>query len=427
MTTGGGSGTGRIRAEYLLETPLTLEEAAEAIAGEQSSGTFLSIPGETDELRGRFRAVVESVEELDTAPDAALPGAREPRDGRYRRGRVAVSWPYENVGPNLPTLLTTLCGNLSELREVSGLRLLDVHLPRPYGDAYPGPRFGVEGTRRLAGVEGRPLVGTIVKPSVGLSPAQTADLARGLAEAGIDFVKDDELIANPPWSPLEERVEAVMRAVSDVAERTGRKTMVAFNITDDLDAMLRHHDAVAAAGGTCVMVSLNSVGLAGVERLRRHSELPIHGHRNGWGMLTRHPWLGMEFAPYQKLWRLAGVDQIHVNAVQGKFWEPDDSVAQSIRACLAPMFDDGDRAMPVASSGQWGGQAPETYRLTATVDLIYLAGGGIMAHPGGPKAGLAAIRQAWEAAVEGVPLDEYARGRPELAAAIDHFGSVRAA
>jgi ribulose-bisphosphate carboxylase large chain len=427
MPTGREGGAGRIHAEYLLETPLDLEEAAEAIAGEQSSGTFLSVPGETGELRERFRAVVESVEELEHAAEPSLPGAREPRDGRYHRGRIAVSWPYENVGPNLPTLLTTLCGNLSELREVSGLRLLDVELPREYGDAYPGPQFGIEGTRRLAGVEGRPLVGTIVKPSVGLSPAQTAELVRGLAEAGIDFVKDDELLANPPWSPLEERVDAVMRVVNDVAERTGRKTMVAFNITDDLDAMLGHHDTVLAAGGTCVMVSLNTVGLVAVERLRRHAALPIHGHRNGWGMLTRHPWLGMEFAPYGQLWRLAGVDQIHVNAVQGKFWEPDESVARSIRACLAPMFREGDRAMPVASSGQWGGQAPETYRLTGTVDLVYLAGGGIMAHPGGPKAGLTAIRQAWEAAVDGVPLDDYARGRPELTAAIEHFGGVRAA
>jgi ribulose-bisphosphate carboxylase large chain len=426
MTPPGRDAT-RVRAEYLLETPLSLEEAAEAIAGEQSSGTFLSVPGETDELRERFGAAVESVEELEEAAEPALPGARTPPDGRYRRGRITVSWPYENVGPNLPTLLTTLCGNLSELREVSGLRLLDVELPPAYGDAYPGPQFGVEGTRRLAGVAGRPLVGTIVKPSVGLSPEQTARLVGGLAEAGIDFVKDDELIANPPWSPLEARVEAVMRAVDEAAERTGRKTMVAFNITDDLDAMLRHHDAVLAAGGTCVMVSLNTVGLVGVERLRRHAQLPIHGHRNGWGMLTRHPWLGMEFAPYAKLWRLAGVDQLHVNAVQGKFWEPDESVARSIRTCLRPLHRDSDRAMPVASSGQWGGQAPETYRLTETVDLIYLAGGGIMAHPGGPQAGLAAIRQAWEAAVEGLPLEEYARDRPELAAAIGHFGGVRAA
>ena len=130
------------------------------------------------------------------------------------------------------------------------------------------------------------------------------------------------------------------------------------------------------------MVSLNSVGLVGVSHLHHHSELPIHGHRNGWGMLTRCPYLGMEFTAYQKLWRLAGVDHLHVNALQSKFWEPDESVVRSIKACLEPMFAEDDRAMPVLSSGQWGGQAPDTYRLTGSTDYIYLAGAGIVAHPG---------------------------------------------
>lgn len=416
----------RFAASYLIETPLSLQEAAESLAGEQSSGTFVAVPTETPELRERYGARVEAVEELEPASVAALPGARAPLEGNFHRGRVRISWPVDNVGVNLPTLLTTVCGNLSELRELSGIRLLELELPTEYVRAFPGPQFGVEGTRRLAGVEvTRPLVGTIVKPSVGLSPEETGALVGELALAGIDFVKDDELIANPPWSPLERRVEAVMRAVRDAADRTSRKVMVAFNITDELDAMRRHHDAVVAAGGTCVMVSLNSVGLGAVAALRRECELPIHGHRNGWGMLTRHPLLGMEFAAYQTLWRLAGVDQLHVNAVQGKFWEPDESVVRSIRACLTPLAGVDDCAIPVLSSGQWGGQAPETYRLTGTVDLIYLAGGGVLAHPGGPRAGIVAIRDAWEAAVAGAPLEQYAESRPELAASLAAFGSVR--
>jgi ribulose-bisphosphate carboxylase large chain len=418
----------RILATYLVETPIDLGEAAAAIAGEQSSGTFLAIPGETEELRQRFRAVVERIELDEIVASPSLPGARVPSDGRYRRGRVTVSWPVTNVGTNLPTLMTTLCGNLSELREVSGIRLLDLEIPRTIVEAYPGPQFGVAGSRALTGVvPERPLFGTIVKPSVGLTPEQTAENVRALAEAGIDFVKDDELIANPPWSPVRERIAAVQRVIEDASDRTGKKVMYAYNITDDLDAMRGHHDAVVEAGGTCVMVSLNTVGLVGVHELRRHAAVPIHGHRNGWGMLTRHPWLGMEFAPYQVLWRLVGVDQLHVSAIQGKFWESDESVARSIRACLEPIVDESDRILPVLSSGQWGGQAPETYRLTETLDLLYLAGGGITAHPQGPQAGLAAIRQAWTAAVEGVPLETYARSMPELQVAIGHFGTVRKA
>ena len=421
--------TDRILATYLIETPNNTADVAEVLAGEQSSGTFTQVPGETKELQERFRARVERIEDLETVETPSLSGVYPTGDlerpVRYHRAEVTVSWSLENVGTNLPTLLTTVLGNLSELRELSGLRLLDIELPPAFADDHLGPQFGIEGTRELVRVYDGPVIGTIVKPSVGLSPEQTADLARDLAEAGIDFIKDDELMANPPHSPLERRVEAVMEVINEVADSTGKKVMYAFNITDELDAMLRHHETVLRAGGTCVMVSVNSVGLVGVSHLRRHAELPIHGHRNGWGMLTRSPLLGMEFAAYQKLWRLAGVDHLHVNALQSKFWEPDESVVRSIKACLTPMFKDEDRAMPVLSSGQWGGQAPDTYRLTGSTDYIYLAGAGIVAHPGGPAAGVTAIRQAWEAAVEGVPLPEYAKDHRELMQSLEKFGKLR--
>jgi ribulose-bisphosphate carboxylase large chain len=415
----------RIYAKYRVETPLPVEAAIEGIAGEQSSGTFLPIPGETEELKKRFRARVESIDLLDSVEVPSLPGARAGKavsgPVRYQRAEFVLSFPLENMGVNLPTLMATVCGNLYELAEVSGLKLLDLELPEAFARRYPGPQFGIEGTRKLAGVFDRPIIGTIIKPSVGLTPEQTAELARALGEAGIDFIKDDELMADPPHSPLRDRVNAVMRVINDLADRTGKKIMYAVNISDETDAMLRHHDTVREAGGTCVMVSLNGVGLAGVAHLRRHCELPIHGHRNGWGLYSRHPWLGLEFEAYQKLWRLAGVDHLHVNGLQNKFWEPDESVVRSIKACLTPLLG-GYQVMPVVSSGQWGGQAPETYRLTRTVDLMYVAGGGIMAHPSGPGAGLRGLQQAWEAAVQGVALEDYAKERIELRQTLEKFG-----
>jgi ribulose-bisphosphate carboxylase large chain len=419
----------RIIAEYFVETPHPVEVAAESIAGEQSSGTFLPVPGETEELKARSRARVEKIVHLETVDKPSLPGARPPKghtgEIKYHRAKLTLSFPFDNVGANLPTLLSTVAGNLYELGELSGLKLLDITVPDEFAKRYPGPQFGIDGTRKLAGVYGRPIIGTIVKPSVGLTSEQTANLVRTLGEAGIDFVKDDELMADPPHSPLKDRVTAVMREINRLADTTGKKVMYAFNISDEIDAMRRHHDAVLAAGGTCVMVSINSVGLSGVADLRRHSQLPIHGHRNGWGMYTRCPQLGIEFTAYQKLWRLAGVDHLHVNGLQNKFWEPDDSVAGSIKALLTPMFG-GYQAMPVVSSGQWGGQAPETFRLTQTVDLMYLCGGGIMAHPGGPAAGLRAQQQAWEAAIKRIPLSEYAKSHPELQQTIEKFGKLRA-
>jgi ribulose-bisphosphate carboxylase large chain len=417
----------RIIATYRIETPLPPHRAAEVLAGEQSSGTFVAVPGETTDLRERFRARVENVIPVVAYEEPTLPGSRAKGNNRgdavaYTRAEVTVSWPLENVGYNLPTLVSTLCGNLYELAELSGLKLMDVEFPPSFAQVFAGPKFGIEGTRRLTDVRERPMIGTIIKPSVGLSPEQTATLVAQLLEAGIDFIKDDELMADPPHSRFDRRVDAVMRVINNHADRTGKKVMYAFNISDELDAMQRHYDKVRGSGGTAVMMSLNSVGLAGVKKICDRGELAVHGHRNGWGMLNRHPWLGVEFRAYQKLWRLAGVDHIHVNGIANKFWEDDDSVVRSIQSCLEPLLG-GFAILPVVSSGQTGLQAPETFRRTRTTDLLYMAGGGILAHPGGAAAGVAAIRQAWEAAVLGIDLDEYARTHVELRQQIEKFGS----
>ena len=142
-----------------------------------------------------------------------------------------------------------------------------------------------------------------------------------------------------------------MAVINRQAAKSGKKVVYAFNISGDLDEMKQRHDLVKAKGGTCVMVSLNSVGLAGVLELRNFCELPIHGHRNGWGAMSRCAALGMEFTAYQKLWRLAGVDHLHTNGIRNKFCESDASVITSIKACLSP-FLNGLHIMPVISSGQ---------------------------------------------------------------------------
>jgi ribulose-bisphosphate carboxylase large chain len=322
-----------IFATYLIETPLPVAKAAAVLAGEQSSGTFVAVPGETEELKSRFAARVEEIRPLETVSEPSLPGCRL-ANGKFQRAEVVVSWSIENMGYNLPALVSTIQGNLYELAQFSGLKLRDVELPASFANHFRGPKFGIAGCRELTGVKGRPLIGTIIKPSIGLTPQQTADLVKTLAEVGIDFIKDDELMVNPPHSPFDERVEAVMRVINAHAARTGKRVMYAFNISDEMDAMSRHYEKVVSAGGTCAMISFNSVGLSGAKKICDLGALAIHGHRNGWGALNRHPFLGIEFPAYQKIWRLAGVDQIHVNGIANKFWESDDSVADSIQSCL---------------------------------------------------------------------------------------------
>ena len=410
----------RITAIYLIETPLEPSAAAEVLAGEQSSGTFVEVPGETDALKQRFAARVESVDLLDTVSTPSLPGNPNLR-GPFHRAVVKVSWSMDNFGYNLPVLLSTLQGNLFELKQFTGLKLMDITFPDAYCAHFHGPAFGIEGCRALTSVYDRPIIGTIIKPSVGLTPDETALVIGTLADAGIDFVKDDELMSSTANSPFEARLGAVMRVINKHADKTGRQVMYAVNITGDMDDMMERYDKVVASGGTCAMVSINSVGLSAVKKICARGQLAIHAHRNGWGMLTRHPMFGVDFRAYQKIWRLAGVDQIHVNGIQNKFWESDDSVVKSIEACLASMSGH-TCAMPVVSSGQWGGQAFETYRRTRTVDLLYMAGGGIMAHPMGPSAGVRALQQAWHAAVEGSTLEDTMKRYPEFAASVEKFG-----
>lgn len=416
-----------LQADYLIETPLDPARVAEVMAGEQSSGTFVRVAHETDELRARSRAVVERVDEIESLPQPSLPNAwlaRQRIAGPWRRARLTLSFPLANIDANLPTLAATVAGNLYDLGEVTGMRLESLRLPAAYRARFDLPRHGVAGTRRLSGVASGPLIGTIVKPNVGLSADETAALVRDLCEAGVDFIKDDEVCANPVHAPLAERVRAVMKVVRDYRERTGRPVMVAFNISDEVDAMRRHAELVEREGGSCVMASINWCGTSAIQALRRATPLVLHAHRNGFGMMSRDPALGIGFQAYQTLWRLAGVDHMHVHGLSGKFAQSDEEVVAAARECatpLAPGID--DTVLPAFSSGQWAGTVPATFAAVRSADLLFMAGGGILAHPDGPAAGVTSIRQAWEAAQAGVPLAERARTAAELRHALDFFGS----
>ena len=409
--------TDRIYASYWLETGDDPMRAAEVIAGEQSSGTFLKLSTETPALKERSGARIESLQILETTSQPSLPGGVQAT--RYTRCLLTLSWPLSNLGPCLPMLMSTIAGNLFELAQVSGLRLLDLQLPAAFADAYPGPAFGMDGTRRLSGKTNGALIGTIIKPSVGLTATETAEQVQMLVEGGIDFIKDDELQADGTYCPFAERVEKVMHVVNRAADKSGKKAMVAFNITGDLDEMRRRHDYVLTHEGTCVMVCVNSVGLAGVSALRKHSTLPIHAHRAGWGYLNRSPVLGWDFTAWQKIWRLAGVDHLHVNGLRNKFSESDASVIAAARAVGKPLFNHAAmQAVPVFSSAQTGLQAHDTFNAIGHADLIVTAGGGIFGHPDGVAAGVSALRQAWDAAESGIDLQTYAQSHQELARAL---------
>ena len=411
-------------ATYVIETSLPLQQAAEVLAGEQSTGTFVRVARESDELRARFAAQVESIDEMPLTGASPLPGAVGDPTAR-RRARLRLRFPLENFGPSLPNLLAAVAGNLFEIKELAAIKLVDLDLPPAFAERYAGPAFGVAGTRRLMGRPDGAMIGTIVKPSIGLSPADLAELVGELAAAGVDFIKDDELQGNGPTAPLAERVRAVMPVLHRHADRTGVMPMYAFNITDDIDRLEANHDLVVEAGGTCVMVCINLVGLAGLEFIRRRARVPIHGHRTMFGAISRSEQVGFSFRAWQKLARLSGADHLHTNGISNKFYESDVEVLDSIEAVREPLLG-LTPTVPVLSSGQWGGLAHATYAAVGTTDLLVLAGGGIHGHPDGSAAGVTSMREAWESAARGESPAEALETSPALRRATETFGPVRA-
>lgn len=406
-----------IRVTYRLETSGSIEALASKIASDQSTGTFTELPGETDEVQARCAARVEQITSL---PSADTPSIPDP-DGKgpYHRADVVIAYPMDAVGTDIAALVTITIGGVYAVRGLTGVRVMDIGLP-PVWSCHPGPQFGIKGSRRLMGVMDGPMIASIIKPSLGLLPNEAADVIKQLCGAGVDFIKDDEKLMSPAYSTLEDRVKAIMPVIQNHEQNTGKKVMYAFGISSaDPDVMMRNHDIVMAHGGNAAVININSIGYGGMTFLRKRSGLCLHAHRNGWDILTRHPGLGMEFRAYQKIWRLLGVDQFQINGIGAKYWEPDDSFVRSFGDVMTPIFSEDDRALPVVCSGQWGGQAVDTYERTGrTLDLMYLGGGGIHGHPMGAASGVAAIRQAWDAARIGISLEAQAKDHPELAAAL---------
>src|SRR5690349_19555330 len=411
-----------VRCTYYLESQIEPARAAAILAGEQSSGTFVSVPGESVELHERHGAQIVDVQHLGRR-SPSLPSRTHPE--KVHAAHVVVEWPMENVGTDLATLQTTIAGNLFELQELFACRVLDLQLPAEFIAAHPGPAFGVPGTRRLIGDVAGAMIGTIVKPNVGLSEEQFRSVVRELARASIDLIKDDELMTDPGYLPLERRVAVATEEIRAAEQITGHPPMYSFNITGALAGLRRRHDLVVEAGGRCVMLNVPIMGIPALAWLRSFAAVPIHGHRAGLAGSMRSPALGLSYRVWQQLARLAGADHLHVSGLGSKFYETDAEVAANVASLLEPP---GDTVTPVPtlSSGQNVLTAAITYAAVRSTDLLMLAGGGVAAHPDGPAAGVRSLRDAWRAAVNDVDLPRAAAdaadaGDPALLHAVQKF------
>jgi ribulose-bisphosphate carboxylase large chain len=241
--------------------------------------------------------------------------------------RVTIAHPIVTAGEDPAQLLNLLFGNASLQPDVV---LDDVVLPPAAFDWLPGPRVGIAGLRDLAGVSGRPLLATALKP-MGLRPAKLAALAGTFARAGIDLIKDDHGLADHPFCPFEARVEACLRAIDDAARETGRRGLYVPNLIGTPDRVMRQLAFAREAGARAAMVSPMVTGLPFLCQLAALPDgLPLMAHPAFGGVLRAAPPL-----LFGKLFRWFGADAVVFPHAGGRFSYDADTCRALMKALRA--------------------------------------------------------------------------------------------
>lgn len=374
---------------------VSIEEAAGAVAAESSIGTWTELTTIKDYVKN-LAAYVFSIE----------------------GNNVKIAYPIElfELG-NMPNILSSIAGNVFGLRSIKNLRLNDVYFPLELIKSFKGPKFGVEGVRNLLKVYDRPLIGTIIKPKLGLKTVDHAEVAYEAWIGGCDIVKDDENLSSQKFNPFKERVLKTLKSRDKAEKETGERKVYMVNITSETKEMLKRAKYVLKHGGEYVMVDILTCGFSALQTLRNQDfNLVIHAHRAGHAALTKNPFHGVSMQVIAKIARVIGVDQLHVGTVVGKMFETKEEVMENCNA-LKMNMGNLKPVLPVASGGLHPGLVPELIQFFGK-DVVIQAGGGIHGHPNGSIAGAKAMRQAVEATLKGVSLTEYAQTHKELEAAL---------
>ena len=370
---------------------LSLKEAAGGVAAESSVGTWTELTTEKPYVK-RLAAHVFRIED----------------------NVVKIAYPPELFEPaNMPNILSSVAGNVFGLKALKNLRLLNIEFPKQLLDSFKGPAFGINGIRKLLKVPNRPLVGTIIKPKIGLETKDHTKVAYEAWLGGCDIVKDDENLSSQSFNPFETRLIQTLESRDKAQKETGECKVYMINITAETNTMLKRAQSVLDQGGEYVMVDILTCGWSALQTLRSQNfKLVIHAHRAGHAAFTKNQQHGISMKPIASVSRIIGVDQLHVGTVVGKMSETKAEVLENISACKAEMGD-LKPVLPVASGGLHPGLVP-TLMETFGNDFVIQAGGGIHGHPNGTICGAKAMRQAVDATLKGKTLNEYAKSHQEL-------------
>jgi len=400
---------------YIISYPAALPVPiiAPFLAIEQSTGTWVPVPGETPEVRCQHIAKVIGVYEM---PDYE---ATVPPNLQNRQWFVQVAFPEVNIGEQIPMLLTTVVGNISMGGEI---KVVDIRFPKKYVDGFQGPKFGVDGIREILGVQKRPLLNNMIKPCTGYTCEVGAELFRRAAAGGCDIVKDDELIADASFNSLLERVKCYMEIEKQVYEETGEHTLYTVNVTDNIPKVFENARRAVELGANAIMINYLAVGFPVMQALAEDKgiNVPILAHMDVAGALYMSPYHGLSsHLVLGKLPRLAGADVVVIPAPYGKAPVIDYKFKNAARNLSFPLYN-LKPTFPMASGGITPSMVPQVVAALGN-DIVIGSGGGIHAHPQGPIAGGKAFRQAIDATMQGIPVAEYAKEHEELAIALKEW------
>lgn len=386
----------------LAVTGQPFDQTAGGVAAESSVGTWTDVGLEEKAIWDRLHAKVIGMDESE--------------------GRITIAYPLDLFEPgNIPQLLSSITGNVFGLKEITSLRLEDLEFPELYIRSFPGPALGIDGIRALTGVSNQPLLGSIIKPKLGLSSAKHAQAAMEVFDQGIHLVKDDENLTSMSFDNFYTRVDEVMHRMHEKKYlEIGMAKIHAFNITASYEEMMKRANYVRDKGANCLMVDVLTAGFSGVCGIRnRNYGLMIHGHRAMHAAFTRSKQYGISMLVIAKLSRLAGVDSLHTGTVVGKM-EGGKAEVVAINTFLRSEWYGLRTVLPTASGGLHPAHIPDLVHILGN-DMLLTFGGGIHGHPDGTAAGARAIVQAVEATLKGISLTEASSTHPELKRAIEKW------
>ena len=382
-----------------------VDRFARSLAELQSSGAWVELAGETDLIRRRHAGRVLRTWEISDLEAPAW--------------GMEIAYPTHNTGNQIPLLLATVYGECASWRD---LKLIDLELPEAFVTAFNGPAVGLDRIRELVGAPDRPLLVTILKPAIGLTPRESAEVFYQAALGGSDAVKDDEKVVSQPWSDFLDRIRAHADAARAAYDETGHRTLYFVNITDRPDRLIANAHAAVEAGATALLVDAWPVGVSALSMLADDATIgvPIMAHLAFAGAVSMAPWSGIgSHLALGTLPRLAGADVVIYPSHLGTL-PFSRAEAQRVGTALTDPWFGVRRSLPVAGGGLHAGMVP---RLVADlgIDVAVAAGGGVHGHPEGTAAGARSIRQAFDAAVSGIPLSEARNEHRELSAALEKW------